>query len=364
MTMTGRSLVAGALALALTACGGDETVPGPRIGYTGEKTLVTVDESNAQQLAAQASASGGGFVSGDYGLGYLKTGAAMPRADHRAALALLKKYRARPSVALTGVTGSADEACTVSGHATVSVRFADPSGETISSGDYFQVTFYACDEGDGFTLTGILKLTFTGTDGLDPTYDPAMLTDDYEYGFQITMTHFAITENATGIYSGTNGDIKYTTVWDDDTFTLTQEISGASIANEVGTADAVLESSLLAPVPGTSKYSMYSQQVFTDASAWSLVSDAWGMSARVCSLELQGCLDLEVDPPFVQDTGAVSPKSGTMRVTGASGAYVQVQATNADGSVTVTYDVDGAGSTEPFTLNTTWDCLSNPGSCT
>lgn len=291
-----------------------------------------------------------------------KTGAAAPRADFRKAAALVRELRTSPRVSLTGVTGSSSAPCEVRGSYTVSYRFADTDGGAITTGDYTSLTFNSCYDGY-FTLTGTVKVEYTGTDGLDPQGDPSLLTSGFEYGYRVTMIGFTMKADD-GTYSTSSGDVKLSLVWDATARTLSEAISGAAISGEYGDASGPLESSLIAPIPGTSRYSMHSTQTFLDDYAFDLASDAWGMSARVCTLDLGGCLDVAVDPQLVTYVPNSYPSSGTLKVTGANGAYVQVQANSGDGAVTLTYDVDPSDlPTAPVTIETTWYCLDYPYAC-
>jgi len=135
---------------------------------------------------------------------------------------------------------------------------------------------------------------------------------------------------------------------------LMTSLSGSSLVVESGIDGVATQSARLSGVDGGS-YSMESGEHFPYGP-----SDFWpdyfssAVSARICSTELGGCLDVVNDPPFVLGEYDYYPASGKLRVSDDAGHFVEVTATSAAGAVTVTYDI-GAGVQGPFA--TTWICL-------
>jgi hypothetical protein len=362
-----KCVVSGAAALTL-ACGGGGGQSGPDISYTGAKTVVTIDESNVGSMTSMASDTASSLAGQSYGGGYLKTGTA--RTDLRAttarALALFASARRSSAVALIGVSGSMSQPCDGGGSETVAYSIRDPNGNILQNGDWIQIGFNQCR--DSYTLetvTGTIRMLAINVDGDFPSMDdPTMLTPNFPYAVKITLGDFAITAQD-GSYFGVNADMTMTILWNSATFQLSKSVHGSAIATVAHDGTQVVEASLLAAVPGTAGYSFDTVDTYADVNAYTVVANEWGMSARMCSLELAGCLDVVEDPAFFKRVADGYPDAGTLRITGASGAYVELTALDGvTGDVTLSWDLDGAGTTYPLnTVNTTWQCLNTPGLC-
>jgi hypothetical protein len=80
----------------------------------------------------------------------------------------------------------------------------------------------------------------------------------------------------------------------------------------------------------------------------------------MCTLEWHGCLNVLTDPTFAEHEGALYPYTGTLRVSDDAGDFVQVAATDENGSVTLSWDL---GAASYGTVYTTWGCLDGTAVC-
>jgi hypothetical protein len=365
MELKVKALALGA-AVAIAACGGDDGSSGRDVGYTGSTAQVTIDEANVGSVAATANAQATAFAGSDVDGAITVIGAARsgPRAVVREALALAAARR-DARVTVTGAVWRDGGACDASGSA--SVVFDDGNDPVVTeAGEYMQMSFDGCSFDGLTTFWGGFRITLTATDGLDPTQldTTSLLTSGFDYGMRIDFDDFVM-QDAAGDYVGTDGDVAMSIRWDAGTYTLTSTLTGTSLANEAGNGSTVVESSLLRAIPGVSDgYSFTAVEQFTSASALYLAAEEVGAVARMCSLEIAGCIDLEIAPRLRKLGAAVYPESGTMRVTGAAGAYVEIVVVDAAGAITLEYDLDGPGAAAAFgPISTTWACLDTPGFC-
>jgi hypothetical protein len=349
------------LVAALAACGssssGGGSAPAPLvdIDYSGPLTSVAIDSAaSVGSVATSANGSLGGFAgAGDTST---VTGAAQagPKVDVGVLLAALRKVGGASAV---GVSESDTQLCAVSGSVVVRATYSDPTGATLRQGDTFSITFNACDDGAGVT-GGSMRLTITASpDGAMFFADPTTMTPGVLYEMTMVVTNF-VTVDPYGYYSGMEGDMAVGMTWEPDLDGmggwLTSSISGTSIVVESGLNGVASQSASLSGVGG-GRYSMESGEHFAyGLTDYSPDFTSAAFSARVCSTELGGCLNVVNDPPFVLGAYALYPASGTLRVSDDSNRFVEVTATSAAGNVTVSFDI-GAGVQGPFA--TTWTCL-------
>lgn len=360
MTLRKTTLALGA-AIALAACGGSSD-SGRTIGYTGKTSLAAITDANAQTVAAGAMGASDFASAGDTGGGSStvsvgSSGTSPQKPVH--ALALLERAGRQLPLRISAVMRSQTESCKVSGSVSVTASLADASQDPVlHSGDWIQFTYKQCTDDLGVVVNGILREDLTATDGVIPSSsDPYEMTSGFAYGMKVTMVSFSISE-ADGTYAGVTGDMALDLLWNAGTYELSATVHGTSIAMEAGTGSTVTASSLLAGAGGAGSYSFQSIDEFTDATASTLAASQFGASARMCSLELDGCVDLDVDPPLRTLAGDLHPSTGAMLITGRNGGTVDLVAVDAD-HVSLTWDVDGDdGPAEPSTLDTTWACLA------
>ncbi len=364
---TGKLIAIIGAALVVAACGSDkkeDRLPNVTVAYGGSQTSATISASNVGGFAAAATGatrSVSGATSDAAGLGGLMgvQAAAAPRFGVVQAMQYAAAYRG--GAALAGsIQGSFTEPCPGGGKETIS--FYDPVGDpaVTSAGTSFGMSFDECTDAEGISKDGAFTLTITSAPPGADAYDPASAgTGTMTFGYQLRFTNL-VTWAPDMTFSGVNGDITYDFVVDGS---LQQErftISGQSIAGVEGVGGTVRQAFRLSGRSGAgSSYSETFTLAFADAYMYTPDATSWGFDGRICTIEMGGCLDLLIDPPFWQLATEAYPYSGTLRIDADNGAYIQIQATDGGvGAISVTYDVDGPGGAAaagPFA--TTWGCL-------
>lgn len=358
------SIAAVAAVAGCGSSGGGAAAPYVDIGYTGPNTTVTLD-STAKVAAVATDATGGVsvFSSASDTTAVAARGAA-PAVTVKAALAALSRHRIGGGAVVAGVTQTDTQACYVSGSVTARASFADPTGATLTAGDSFSVTFNACDDGYGIS-SGSMSVTINACPDGAYFLDPTALTPGKLYGMTMIVRDFA-TFDTLGYYSGMEGDmtvsLDFATDLDGVGGWLTSSVSGGSIAFEEG-YDKVANYSAKIVGIGGGTYLMESGEHYPyDLYDW---PDEYGsnISARLCSSEMGGCVNVSTTSPIHQLDGYSYPYTGTVKYSDDSGHYVELSPTNGStGAVTLYYDV-GAGRVGP--VYTTWSCLAGatPSAC-
>ncbi len=364
MTLFKKALVLGAMA-ALSACGGGGS-SGGKIAYTGKTTLATITTSNALTLAG----STGGISSTGSSVGIIGAVSTSPRASYEEALARAEAAIRSMPVTVTGVTVNQTQACTKSGTMTISGSISDPGTGTTAcfhAGDWVQLSLAACDDGLGTVESGTMRMTITampaGSCAPPSTTTPAGMTVG-AYGMAVTLTDVVTTSTATGDWSGMNGDMTLGIAWDGTA--LTSSITGGSIASQSGNGATITASSVLEGLGGSGRYDLHDVAAFAYDSltaTYTPVYGAFGASLRMCSLEMNppdgGCVDLSVSPDMKKMAGDLYPSSGTLRITGQAGAYVQLVVQD-NQYVTVSYNV---GTSSGTVTNVPWTCIDAHVNC-
>lgn len=361
MTKLTKSLALGA-AVALAACGGSSSSSAPKITYTGKTTLATVTGANAYSLAGSATGVAGATST----VGPLAAVQTTPRATYQKAIAIAEQAIRNLPVTVTAAQQSQTQACSVSGSVTMAVSIADPTGNVVSSGDWIAMSFAACNDGTGDVVSGSMRIDILSTqNGIMPSpSDPTGMVPGATYGMKLTISDFIITTLSTGDWSGVNGDMTYALTWNGTT--LTASISGAGVATQAGHGTTITDSSLLAPRPGTTTYSLTEAVDFTydpTYGTYSPIADSTGASLRMCSTDMDppngGCLDLSISPALRTVMPDLYPSSGDLKVTGAGGNYVEILVQD-NTYVTVSYDAGAGVVTIP---NVPWTCLESNTGC-
>lgn len=367
MTNLAKSLALGA-AVALAACGGSSS-SAPKISYTGKTTLATISDTNALSLAGVATGATGATNS--------VTTVAAVRTSTRSAtdrvLAAARDAARALQVAPTGVVASQTQACTYGGSMAATASIANPGSgtPTFQSGDWVQIGFQSCQQTQGIVMNGVARIDIVATEnGVMPLPgDPTGLQPSFTYKIKLTAYDVITTDTATGDWSGMNGDMAYSFVWDASTYTLDATISGTQFATASGNGATRTNAAMLGARPGTTGYSLSEIGEFSydpTYGTYTATAASSGASLRMCSTEIDapngGCLDLSIAPPFRTLATDQYPSSGEMRVTGMGGAYVDVLANSAT-SVTVSWDLTGAVPAA-HSVTTTWACVEGTSTTT
>lgn len=353
MKHAGKFLTLFAAGAVLASCGGGDDAPAGRgVSYTGSTAALVISPTNVATIAALAETSAFGSVAPvPGGPSYFGAASIDRRIGWETALATLQRARRDTAVALTGAYGSATESCP--GGGTLTLTASTASDVVTTTGDYFELGANVCNDGAGTIVNGRLRVQITGTDGADPTLGPPSMTSGVTYGMRLVVTDFSI-EDPTG-WAGMEGDMELSQVWSSITFRLESSIQGGSFVSAAGVGSTVAVSTFVGPLSPGGKFSMTAAEEYTDAYATTLYASESGINARVCSLELAGCIRIETAQPFRQLAAQLYPASGSFRVSDELGHYIELVPTDgATGAVTVSWDVVADATTPDGTCNTTW----------
>lgn len=356
---------ASAALVLLAACGGSSPPPPPAgktIGYSGPTTAATLSgASDKNALASSAAALAQGFSGATSGATGFAAGARQTPAFVKDALALAASVRDDVDLGATvsGATATLTASCDGGGSMSVSMQDADGVPTTAHAGDTVQVSFASCDDGGGNVTNGSLRVTIDSTSapGDDFVAAATSITKDVSFGLTLAFTHFW-TIDAMDAWSGMNGSLSVAFTADYAAQTLAFQVSGTLVEGASGVGSTVTEAFRLAPLQGASTFHERGTETYTGmgTAGATAVETSWDLDARVCALELAGCLNLQTDPSFAQREVAVYPYAGALKVYDDAGDFVQVAATNEDGSVTLSWLLDGVSGSKA----TTWACLEDP----
>jgi hypothetical protein len=356
-------------AAVLAACGGSSSGGGSsgpppiQIAYTGPTSSVSLDSTAAAGALVTGARTGlADFSSAGSAATVIGAAGAGRRSSVQLALSAVEKFRTGGAASVKGVTQPDTQPCAVSGSSTSTVSFADPTLATLAVGDSFSVTYNACDDGLGEVSAGTVTVTITACPDGKMFLDPTSMTPGVLYEMTEVATDLVVVDSL-GYYSGTDGDMAVGMVFETDLDGtggwLTMTVSGNSLAFAEGANGVALASAKLTGLAG-GRYALESGMHFPVDLYSSPDASSSAFTARICTSDLGGCLDVLTNPAFVVNGYDYYPSSGTMRTTDDAGHFVEVTATNGTtGAVTVTYDI-GAGVVGPKA--TTWSCLDQADS--
>lgn len=365
MTFAGKLLTFCAAGAMLAACGGgdDKKATGRDIAYTGSTAAVVISQSNVTSMAALASESVSGSVgAASGGPGYAAAASLDRQMGTGTALAKLRAARGDFAAAFAGVVqGTATKACPGGGAITLTMFAA--SDTVTTTGDWFELSFGNCVEADGSTANGTLRMEITASDGVDPSdvelSGPGVLTDGFTYGMRLTVTDFSI-EDATGWF-GLEGDVELTQTWNATTLLLSAAMQGSSLVSVSGVGSTVVAASAIKPLTVNGRYSMAEVGEYASAFATAATATRSSIDARVCSVEMGGCINLDTLVPVRQVATQLYPDSGSLKVFDDAGHYIQIDITpgsGATGAVTMSWEVVVGAPTPDGTCSATWPTLS------
>ncbi len=316
------------LILTLGACGGGSSAP-----TIPPVAAAVIDSANAQTVAgrsADVALQSGGLVGIiDFaGLTATTTGGVSKLSVVQTASRTVKL--AVPNTVISQVPiGPETAPCAVSGSVTISGDIANPV--TFAAGDFFNIDWNNCNDGQGQVIDGALEFSITSFEG-DAT------TGQFLLGITLTLTAFQVIEG-TNLY-GADGDVSLTL----DTRTLP-----VSVATMSGSTFTVSSNS------STETLSNFSTSVTENASMFpsSYTTDAMG---TITSTQFDGSVTYDTPVPF-ESIGEAYPYTGELLVTGANNATLRLIALD-EVNVRIEADYDGDGAVDE-TIDTTWDALSN-----
>jgi len=318
------------LVLTLGACGGSggSTAATPPLA-----SPAVINSANAETVAARSAdvafQSGGlsGFID-IIGLTATSTGGVSKLSVVQTASRTVKATVSNSVISQVPV-GPVTEPCAVSGSVTISGDIANPG--TLTAGDFFNIDWNNCDDGQGQVIDGLLVYSITSFEG-DATTGGSLL------GITLTFTAFQVTEGA-DFYSA-DGDIS---------LTLDTRTPPVSVATMSGSTFTVSSNG------STETLSNFSTTVTENAGMFpsSYTTDAMG---TITSTQFDGSVTYDTPVPF-ESIGEAYPYAGELLVTGANNATLRLIALD-EVNVRIEADYDGDGAVDE-TIDTTWDALSN-----
>ncbi len=316
------------LVLTLGACGGGSSAP-----TSPPVAPAVIDSGNAETVAARSAdvalQSGGfsGFL--DFtGLTTTSTGGVAKLSVVQTASRMVKATVSNSVISLVPF-GPVTEPCAVSGSLTISGDIANP--ETLTAGDFFNIDWDNCDDGQGQVIDGLIVYTITSFEG-NGTIGGSLL------GITLTLTAFQVTEEAN--YYSADGDIS---------ISLDTRTPPVSVATMFGNTYSVGSNG------GTETLSNFSTTVTENAGMFpsSYTTDAMG---TLTSTQFDGSVTYDT-PVVFESIGDAYPYAGELLVTGANNATVRLIALD-EVNVRIEADYDGDGAVDAI-IDTTWDTLNN-----
>ncbi len=230
--------------------------------------------------------------------------------------------------------GPVTEPCAVSGSMTISGDIANP--DTLTAGDFFNVDWNNCDDGQGQVIDGLIVYSITSYE-VDATTGGSLL------GITLTLTAFQVTAGA-DFYSA-DGDVS---------FTLDSRTPPISVATMSGSTFTVSSNG------STETLSNFSATVTENAGMFPSGYTTVAMGT-VTSTQFDGSVTYDTPVPF-QSIGEAYPYTGELLITGANNATLRLIALD-EVSVRIEADYDGDGAVDE-TIDTTWDALTNQNALT
>ncbi len=321
------------LVLTLGACGGGGS-GGTTAAPSPPVAAAVSNSANAQTVAARSadvalqSGSFDGFI-GLTGLTVTSTGGVSKLRVVQKASPTIKSAVSNNVISQVPF-GPVTEPCAVSGSMTISGDIANP--DTLTAGDFFNVDWNNCDDGQGQVIDGLIVYSITSYE-VDATIGGSLL------GITLTLTAFQVTAGA-DFYSA-DGDVS---------FTLDSRTPPISVATMSGSTFTISSNG------STETLSNFSTTVTENAGMFpsSYTIDAMG---TITSTEFDGSVTYDTVVLF-QSIGEAYPYAGELLVTGANNATLRLIALD-EVNVRIEADYDGDGAVDE-TIDTTWDALNSP----
>ncbi len=329
-----------AASIGLVACGGGDSSSDTAgaLTYTGPTAVVEITTTNADSVAGNVwsnidalSFDPNGVVGGTptavqtRGAG----GASQPGLNEqvRRAVSLLPRFNAIEALP-AGVTTSQTLPCSVSGSITLTANQQDPN--SISPGDRYELRFNSCDEGAEVT-SGSLSMNIDQFDG-----DTALMTD-YAMAGRVSFD-MSVRDKSTGAsFRGAGG------------MNFEQSQRGTVTSSRVyGTRVVFSEGA---------RQLMLQDFDFRDDYDPTVPSRTYSADFTLSSTDIGGTVFVQTRVPF-QSTGYfANPTVGSLRITGANDAWVQLDAESDGQHVTLSWDIDPIDGTADGSKTVLWEDL-------
>jgi len=339
-----RLVLIGLVTAMLAACGGGgdggNGTTGTGVTYTGPTAAVSIDNTNGGQAINLANDNVDSLGIDAPSLINPATGVVLQddggnagklpglSGQVRRVLEWVKTYQKEASL-LTGVTTTQTTSCLNGGTVTVTASLADPN--TLTPGDFYQITFNACN--DGFSVTsGTITLNVTAFTG-----DTSMV-GDFTLSGNLVIPDFRST--TAGVTARVGGQLDFE-----------QSRSGTLETGRItGRRFVLVEGSRQLQLTDFDFY----ESLDTNGGARTYSADF-----TLASTEIGGSITVTTMVPF-QAIWSSPPTVGTLRVTGGNGAWVELEALSDGTNVMLRWDLtdpyDGADAGSKVVA---WNVLPN-----
>ncbi|HEB66555.1 MAG TPA: hypothetical protein ENI93_01270 [Gammaproteobacteria bacterium] len=326
--------------LGLVACGGGDSGSDTTgaLTYTGPTAIVDLTTTDAGSVAGDVwsnidalSFNPSGVVDGTPTAVQTRPagGTSLPGLNEqvRRAVNLLPRFNATEALP-AGVTTSQTLACSVSGSITMTANQQDSN--KLSPGDRYELRFNNCDQGTDVT-SGSLSMNIDSFSG-----DPALMTD-YAMAGRVSFD-VTVRDKSTGAsFRGAGG------------MNFEQSQTGTVMSSRVyGTRVVFSEGAR--------------QLMLRDFDFWEDFDSAgpsrtYSADFTLSSTDIGGTVIVQTLVPF-QSTGYfANPTVGSLRITGANDAWVQLDAESDGQNVTLSWDLNPIDGTADASKTVLWEGL-------
>lgn len=329
-----------AASVGLVACGGGDSGSNTTnsLTYSGPTAMVDLSVSGAGAVAGNAWSNvdslsfSPGFVlnSGTTAIQATVPGhTGLPGLNEqiRQAVSLLPRFNAIEALP-AGVTTTQTLACSVSGTKTLTA--SQQVSNKVSGGDRYELRFNSCDEGSGTTSGSLIMNVdqFTG--------DP-MLASDYTIAGRVSMD--VTSSDSSGLSVRFGGGMSFE---QSQTGTvLSSRVYGTRVVADDGTRQIRLRD-------------FDFQDSFDSAAS----SRTYSADFTLSSTEIGGTVIVQTRVPFQSMGNLTNPTAGSLRITGANNAWVQLDALSDGQHVNLSWDLNPIDGTADGNKTILWSELS------
>jgi len=245
----------------------------------------------------------------------------------RQAVSVLPRFNATEALP-TGVTTSQTLPCLVSGSITVTANQQDPN--SLSAGDRYELRFNSCDEGTDVT-SGSLSMNIDRFSG-----DPALMAD-YAMVGRVSLD-MSVRDKSTGVTARFGGGMNFE-----------QSRTGTVTSSRVyGTRVVFSEGAR--------------QLMLRDFDFWEDFDSAgpsrtYSANFTLSSTDIGGTVIVQTLVPFRSMGNQTNPTVGTLRITGANDAWIQLVAEPDGQYVTLSWDLDPIDDAADASKTVLWEDL-------
>lgn len=300
---------------------------------------LTITSNNAMQVGKVAYESADGSQQlGDTGGGLIFVGTQGPGSIVESSRSFVSKIgnagNGESQVPVPPETIS----CAVSGTQTVSGEIADPVTPTLTAGDYFQVSYSACDDGLGDIKNGTVRMDIDAFSG-------DFIGEMFSMTFTLTLTNFQVSvfegqsTTPTDVLTS-NGGATLSLDTMNYPFVSTSISGNSLVVDSNGSSESLTNFASMLSVDGNVFPSPYTTT----------------SSGTLDSTQLAGVIRYSTPVAF-EGLGNDYASSGEFLVEGLGSSLRLIAENNVD--VRIEVDTDGDGTVD-VTINTTWAELTAP----